>query len=620
MKTVCASLLFTLFGFCLYAQIKKIEPPNWWVGMKNQELQLLVYGDSIFKLSPEIQYAGVSLKNWVAGSSPNYLFLNISISESAKPGTVQIDFKGERNLSIKYELLGRTKHPNDYIGFDSSDAIYLITPDRFANGNPKNDSVQEMLETDVDRNHDYKRHGGDIQGIIDHLNYISKMGFTAIWSSPLLENDMPEQSYHGYAITDFYQVDPRFGTLDKYKVLAQKAAKKGIKLIMDQVANHCGREHWWMEDLPFKDWVNHQQEFENGASITVTNHRRTVNQDIYASEYDKAFMEKGWFVPSMPDLNQENSFLAKYLIQNSIWWIETLGLGGIRQDTYPYPNKNFMAKWAKAIMNEYPNFNIVGEEWSYNPLLVGYWQDGSKNNDGYKSYLKSTMDFPMQKALVDALNEPESWNKGLIKLYEGLANDFGYSEPQSILFFADNHDMDRIFTQLNEDLALVKMAMAFILVAPRTPQIYYGTEVLMENSEKPGDHGLIRTDFPGGWSGDETNAFSGIELSEEQRDMQSFLKSLLHFRKNSKALQQGRTIHFAPENGTYVLFRQHKNEKVFFCINKNPKEVELDLRRFSELQIANQEFVNILNSREVTLKRKLIVGPKQVLILSSKKE
>ena len=477
-----------------------------------------------------------------------------------------------------------------------------------------------MRENGIDRKDDYARHGGDIRGIINKLDYISEMGFTALWSSPLLENDMPEQSYHGYAITDFYQVDPRFGTLEEYRELAEKAREKGIKLIMDQVANHCGLYHWWMEDLPFRNWINGQPSYENNEAVTISNHRRTTNQDLYASDWDKESMSRGWFVSAMPDLNQENPFMANYLTQNSIWWIETLGLGGIRQDTYPYPDKVFMAEWARRIMREYPKFSIVGEEWSYNPLLVGYWQQGAQNKDGYQSHLKSSMDFPLQRTLMKALTEKEDWDSGLITLYEALANDFHYASPQDLLFFADNHDMDRVFTQLEEDPILTKMAMAFVLLAPRIPQVYYGTEILMENSSKPESHGLIRSDFPGGWESDNVNAFSGSGLTPEQLDMQQFMRELLHFRKGEPAIHKGKTKHFAPEEGIYVLFRYENERKVVLILNKNEQPVELDLSRFSEMALEGQRLREVVSNEEFAWEGRLRLKDKGVLVLSNEKQ
>ncbi|HLT32342.1 MAG TPA: alpha-amylase family glycosyl hydrolase, partial [Aquaticitalea sp.] len=463
-----------------------------------------------------------------------------------------------------------------------------------------NDVDSTLREKVIDRANDYGRHGGDIAGITQHLDYIENMGFTAIWPTPMLINDMPQASYHGYAMTDFYRVDPRFGTMEEYKNLSSEMQKRGMKLVMDMVANHCGSYHWWMQDLPFEDWVNQQQAFEAEGQLKNSSHRRTVNQDLYASEADKDAMNQGWFVRSMPDLNQKNPFLATYIIQNNIWWIETLQLGGIRQDTYPYPDKQFMSDWAGAIMTEYPNFNIVGEEWSYNPLLIAYWQDGHENKDGYKSNLRTTMDFAMQSQIVQALNEPESWDGGLIKMYDGLANDFAYTSPKNIMIFPDNHDMSRIYTQLKGDLANTQMALAYILTLPRIPQVYYGTEILMNDFEKPGDHGLLRGDFPGGWEGDIVNAFTGEGLSDDQKAMQEFLKSVLNYRKGSKAIHDGKTLHFVPENGVYVISRSLDNETVVLVLNKNENPTTIDLNRFSELGLKDKTLTNILTKEKIT--------------------
>jgi glycosidase len=604
----------------IYNDIQRVEPPNWWTGFKSDALQLLVHHDNIGAATPSINSGGITISKVHKADSPNYLFLDLIINPNAKPGnyTIVFTFDDQTELKQTFTLNQRQKSAEDFIGFNSSDVMYLITPDRFANANPENDSVEGMRETAVDRSNDYGRHGGDIEGITQHLDYIEKMGFTAIWPSPLLTNDMPQASYHGYAMTDFYQVDPRFGTLEDYKTLASEAKKRGIKLVMDQVANHCGSYHWWMQDLPFKDWVNFQEAYENEENLPISNHARTTNQDLYASEIDKQMMAQGWFVSSMPDLNQQNPFLATYLIQNSIWWVETLELGGIRQDTYPYPDKQFMSVWAGAIMKEYPNFNIVGEEWSSNPLLIGYWQRDAKNKDGYKSNLKSTMDFAMKDQIIAALNEEESWGTGLVKLYEGLANDFHYASPEDLLIFGDNHDMDRIFTSLNQDITNTKMAMSYMLMLPRIPQIYYGTEILMQNTAKPGDHGLIRTDFPGGWQGDTVNAFTGEGLSEDAKDMQQFLSKVLNYRKQSKAIHQGKTIHFAPKDGIYVLFRVEGSEVVMHIINKNELPVELDLTRFKELQLDGKRFRNIIEGNSVEWKDTFKLDKKGSYIFSTR--
>ncbi|MBU2939114.1 glycoside hydrolase family 13 protein [Lacinutrix sp. C3R15] len=600
--------------------IERVEPPNWWVGFKNTEVQLLVKHPNISDAKPSIHYEGVSITKVHKADSPNYLFLDLNISENTKAGQFNIHFKfnEEKDLVQTYKVKARVKEASDYQGFDSTDAIYLITPDRFANGDTFNDINESLKEKIINREDDYARHGGDLRGIIQHLDYIEDMGFTQIWPCPLLTNNMPESSYHGYAMTDFYQVDPRYGSLEEYQELATKAKEKGIGLIMDQVANHCGSNHWWMQDLPFKNWVNQQESFENNTPLNNSNHRRTSNQDLYASKRDKKEMAEGWFVSAMPDLNQRNPFMANYIIQNSIWWVETLNLSGIRQDTYPYPDKTFMSNWAGAIMNEYPNFSIVGEEWSTNPLLIAYWQNGHENKGGYQSNLKSTMDFAMQKNIVDAFNEEEKWDAGLVKIYEGLANDFAYASPKDILIFPDNHDMSRIFTQLKGDVINTKMALSYVLALPRIPQIYYGTEILMNDFKKPGDHGLIRTDFPGGWQGDTVNAFSGKGLTDAQKDMQSFLKKVLHYRKSSDAIHNGKTIHFAPFMGTYFLFRVIEGETVVHIINKNKEPITIDLKRYEEIGLNGKTLKNIITGETFIWQDKIVLPKKGSLLLTTK--
>ena len=649
MKLVKALLCLLIFGLMYSCDNKKqafdsikpvsnnslerVEPPNWFIGFKDVSLQLLVKEKGIGSFKPSISYKGVVIEKVHTARSKNYLFIDLKIDKRTDPGKFDIIFTSE-NGDIKahtYQLKAREKPSENYIGFNSSDVLYLITPDRFANADATNDlgsavstanenreSVHFLKENSINRNDDYARHGGDIKGITSHLEYIDNMGFTAIWSSPLLTNNMPSQSYHGYAITDLYEVDPRYGTLVDYRELADKSREKGIKLIMDQVANHCGSEHWWMNDLPFNDWLNFQENFENNGALITSNHRRTSNQDLYASKSDKKGNSDGWFVATMPDLNQKNPFMAKYIIQNSIWWIETIGLSGIRQDTYPYPDKDFMSNWAGAIMAEYPNFSIVGEEWSYNPLLIGYWQKGANNRDGYASNLTSTMDFAMQRNVVDAINEKESWDTGLVKMYEGLANDFHYATPKDIMIFPDNHDMSRIYTQLNGDLENTKMALSFYLMMPRIPQIYYGTEILMDDFEKPGDHGLIRTDFPGGWKGDAVNAFTGKGIKADQKNMQMFLKKVLNFRKNTKAIHEGKTIHFAPYMGTYLLFRIIDKEIVVLILNKNDKPIHLDLKRYSEIGLEGKILKNVISGEKIIWDTGISFTKRGVTLLTTK--
>ncbi len=613
--------------------IERIEPPYWWVGFENDSVQLLVKHENISNYTPSISYNGVSIENVSKGdNSKNYLFIDLILNETVSTGKFNIHFQNEDDdeLIATYELKKRKKPATEYVGFNSSDAIYLITPDRFANASTANDTPlamegsPELLERTIDRSNDYSRHGGDIQGITNHIDYISDLGFTAVWPQPLLTNNMKNGSYHGYAITDLYEIDPRFGTLAEYQELSQKLKAKEMKLIMDQVANHCGLQHWWMKDLPFKDWVNLQENYEKNIEnwsndVTInSNHRRTTNQDMYASKVDSDGNSHGWFVSSMPDLNQRNPFMATYLIQNSIWWIETAQLDGIRQDTYPYPDKDFMSDWAGAIMTEYPNFSIVGEEWSYNPLLIGYWQDGANNKDGYDSNLKSTMDFAMQANVVNALNEEESWDKGLVKIYEGLANDFHYASPKDIMIFPGNHDMSRILTQLNGDVTNAKMALATYAMLPRILQMYYGTEILMNDFDNPGDHGLIRTDYPGGWEGDTKNAFTGAGLSSEEKDMQHFVTKLLNYRKDSKAIHDGNTIHFAPQNGVYVLSRRLEDETVVLILNKNKEPYVLDLSRFKELGLNGETLKNIFSEDQIRWEKQLNLNQKGVQLLTTK--
>jgi glycosidase len=606
--------------------LERVEPPNWFIGFKDTSLQILVKEEQIGRSKPKISYDGVSILKVHKARSINYLFIDLSIDATTKAGKFDIVFTFDDG-SIKthtYELKSREKSSDDYVGFNSTDAIYLITPDRFSNADESNDINQNLKDISLDRTNGYKRHGGDLQGIINHIDYIADLGFTAVWPTPVLTNDMPQASYHGYAITDYYQVDPRFGTLADYKNLADELRTKGMKLIMDQVANHCGLEHWWMKDIPFDDWINYQKQYEENIenwdeTTTIgSNHRRTTNQDLYASEIDKKGNNEGWFVAGMPDLNQRNPFMAKYIIQNSIWWIETLGLGGIRQDTYPYSDKDFMSNWAGSIMNEYPNFSITGEEWSYNPLIVGYWQKGANNKDGYESNLKSPMDFPMMKSILEGINEQESWDQGLIKIYEGLANDFQYTTPKDLMVFLDNHDKSRLFTEVHEDAAKAKMALSYLLMMPRIPQIYYGTEILMNDAANPGDHGLIRTDFPGGWKGDSINAFTGEGLSDAQKSMQSFVRTILNYRKNSAAIHHGKTIHFAPSMGTYFLFRIQNNEIVVHIINKNEKPITIALNQYAEIGLKGKTLKNIITGETFIWENEIKLEKKGSIILTTK--
>ena len=617
-------IVFLIFAININAQIDIVHPPNWWIGFENQNLQLLVKGKKISTYELDIKYPGVKIKQIYKADSPNYLFIDLFISKKTKPGVFKLKFKKENNLlTYDYKLDFKRTFSNQSQGFDSSDVIYLITPDRYANGDYSNDIINDLHENKIDRKDDYARHGGDLRGIFKNIDYIKEMGFTSIWLNPVLINDMKEGSYHGYATTDYYTVDPRFGTLEEYIYLSKVSADNSVKLIKDIIVNHCGLYHWWMDDLPFKDWLNNQEIFLTSTESNIeentiySNHRRSTIQDIYAAEVDYRGMLDGWFVSTMPDLNQRNAFMAEYLIQNSIWWIETLNLSGIRQDTYPYAEKKFMKNWAGRIMKEYPKFNIVGEEWSYNPLRIAYWQDGNKNKDGYESNLKSVMDFAMQKAIFEGIHEREDWNTGLIKIYENLANDFYYKDPSSLLIFNDNHDMSRIYTQMNEDMVKTKMAISLMLILPRIPQILYGTEILMQDTANPGDHGLIRTDFPGGWDNDKVNAFTQQGLQKEQIEMQEFLKKILNFRKKSSAIHKGKTIHFSPKDGVYILFRINNDETTFLIINKNQSSVNIGLDHYKELDLKGKMFKNIISNENFTWDKSLELNTKGVYIFST---
>jgi len=600
-----------MFSSVSLAQIERTEPPFWWTGMKNTSLQLMVHGTNIGGSTVNIDYEGVSLISVEHTTNGNYLFLNLDISPEARPGVCRIEFIDRKGNKIvkEYRLLQRQAGSAERKGFDNSDVIYLIMPDRFANGDPGNDETEGMKEG-LNRRKRYGRHGGDIKGIRDHLDYIAGMGFTSVWLNPVLENDMEEWSYHGYAATDFYKTDRRFGTNDDYVQLVSEAKEKGLKVIMDMVFNHCGLNHWWMDDPPSDDWVNH-------GEYVPTNHRRTVNQDPYASAHDRKQMTDGWFVPAMPDLNQKNPFVAEYLIQNSIWWIEYAGISGIRMDTYPYPDKHMMAEWNRRVLNEYPNFNIVGEEWSLNPAVVAYWQKGQNNRDGYRGSLPGLMDFPLQNAVSEALNEKEEWDRGLIKIYEMLANDFLYPDPFNLVVMPDNHDMPRFYMQLGMNRDLFRNGIAFFLTTRGIPQIYYGTEILMTHKEG-NDHGYIRKDFPGGWQGDKVNAFTGQGLTGEEKNMQNMFKRLLNWRKSARVIHRGKLVHFAPEHGTYVYFRYDDDDMVMVILNKNASPYDLDLDRFSEMLAGKKTARDVLGGREYELAGKLTLSPRKPYILEIK--
>lgn len=611
MRKIIFVLFFVSAPLFFYSQeIVRMEPPNWWTGMKDPHLQIMFYGKDIGKLKPSVTYKGVQIEKTSCPENPNYLFIDLIIEPDCNAGSLPILFHDAEKQVIKidYPLLERQNGSAQRKGFNSSDAIYLITPDRFSNAIPENDNVAGMPD-DANRSDAFGRHGGDLKGIANHFDYIADLGFTSIWLNPVLENNMPRHSYHGYAITDFYKTDPRFGTNESYKNLCTEASRRNIKVIKDMVLNHCGLEHWWMKDLPTKDWINYQ-----GMPYVQTNHRKTLSTDPYAAEEDAALMMRGWFVRTMPDLNLTNHYLGKYMIQNSIWWIEYAGLSGIRMDTYPYPDEDYMSEWSRRIMEEYPYFNIVGEVWYEDPAILSFWQKGKNNTNGYVSYLPSLCDFPLQSALTKSLMTSKSWEDGWMSLYETLAKDFQYSDPQQMVVFADNHDMSRIYTQVKEDIAKFKMALAFIMTVRGIPQIYYGTEVLMSNRGTE-DHGVIRSDFPGGWKGDTINAFIGTGLSEQQNDAQKFVQQLLNWRKDAGVIHHGKTKHFVPENNVYVFFRYDERNTVMIILNKNEQPVTLDLARFKSMLTGASAGRDVLSGNDIGLREKLLLHSAGPLIV-----
>ncbi len=609
MKKSLLIIVSALFWLNVSAQQPdRVEPPFWWAGMKSAYLQLMVHGEKIASADVKINYPGVEVVSVTKVENPNYLFVDLKLDQNVQPGKFEILFStsGKVTGKYQYELKQREKGSAERAGFGGSDVIYLVTPDRFVNGNPANDQVAGMKEKPNRADKD-GRHGGDIRGIINSLDYLQKMGFTAVWLNPVLENNMTQVSYHGYSTTDFYKVDPRYGSNEEYLELNAELDKRGMKLIMDMIFNHCGSEHWWMNDMPMKDWINNYPEYK------ITTHRRTVNQDPNASEADRHEMTGGWFVPTMPDLNQRNPFMAKYLIQNSIWWIEYAGLEGIRQDTWPYPDKNMMAEWTKKVLEEYPHFNIVGEEWSLNPAIVSYWQRGKVNDDGYHCNLPSLMDFPLQNSVSNGLRNTENWDNGLIQIYESLANDFLYPDAANLVIFPDNHDMSRFYVQVGENPDLLKMGLAFFLTTRGVPQIYYGTEIMMRHEGN--EHGNIRADFPGGWVGDAVNAFTGKGLTDGQKDMQKYISTILNWRKNCQVIHHGKLMHFVPQDGIYVYFRYNENESVMVVLNKNQEMKNIDTSRFHERISGYKTGKEIISGKQLSDISKITVPARSAVIV-----
>ena len=606
-------LLLFLISFSGFSQIERVEPPFWWNDMILSDVQIMFYGKNIAQSEVNVS-DGIVINSIQKTENPNYIFVTIDTKNSPAQDLV-FTFKNKKKVfTQKFALKSRKENSKFRKGFDSSDVIYLIMPDRFANGNPNNDSHSNLFEK-VDRNNKDGRHGGDIEGIIKNLDYIKELGATAIWPTPLCEDNDEKVSYHTYGQSDVYKIDPRFGTNEEYVKLSTELHLRGMKNIMDYVTNHWGHKHWMMNDLPSYDWIHQFPGYKQ------TNYRMNSQFDSNASKSDSYLFEEGWFVKSMPDLNQNNPLVQNYLIQNAIWWIEYADLDGFRVDTYPYGNKNAVAKWTKAITTEYPNFNIVGEVWYHNPSQNAYWQKDSKIGaiDSFNSNLPSIMDFPLQEIINGGVfNEDESnWNKGMVKVYENFSSDFMFNNCNNLLVFAENHDTDRFNEICKNDFNKYKMGMTLIATVRGIPQLYYGSEVGISGSKKVGD-GDIRRDFPGGWIGDKNNAFTKSGRTEEQQKFHEFTTKLFNWRKSKPVIHYGKTTHYAPENNVYVYFRYNESESVMVVINNSNETQTFKTNRFAENIQNHQSGMDILSGKTIDLKNDIAIDGKSVLVLELK--
>jgi glycosidase len=606
-KLILLSLLLAVS--LLQAQEIKIDPAFWWSGMQETELQLMVYGDNIASYKPEVSSQNIRIKEVVTLDSPNYQLIYLDLSGS-QPEQFNIVFKGANDShTVQYELKERNPERFDIESFDSSDVLYLIMPDRFANGDPSNDRIDMRMPYKVDRENPNARHGGDLKGISDHLDYLSDLGVTAIWLNPVLENDMEGGSYHGYATTDYYRVDPRFGTNEEYRKLIDDAHSKDMKVVMDMIFNHCGSDHPWVYDVPSADWFNNFEEY------VQTSHMKEMYYDPYASAYDKSKMVDGWFVPTMPDLNQRNRHVAKYLIQNSIWWIEYSGVDGIRQDTYPYADYDMMIDWCKAIYKEYPNYNIVGEAWLNNSIGTSFWQKNSKLNNRENTQLKSVMDFKfMGLAHTAFFEETGEWNGGLHGVWDHMTYDFIYPDIANVLRFLDNHDTDRYLKEYPKDLSGWKQGIAFLLTMPGTPQLYYGTELLMNGNKWESD-GYVRRDVPGGWPDDKVNQFTREGRDDIQNEAFDYMSSLLKWRKNNDIIAKGNMKHYVLQKGVYVYERYLGDKSILIFMNGQSKDVEIELDRYAESIKGKTTGNDVLTKKQIILNDSLKLSSKQILIL-----
>ena len=634
-KILTALLLGTTLTMNAAVKIDRIEPTDWYVGLKDASLQLMVYGKDIKTADVTTDYPGVKIDSLVRLDSPNYLLVYMNVKD-AQPGTMTLLFQqGKQKKKVNYTLKAREKKGEERYGFSNADVLYMLMPDRFASGRTDNDQIKGMRPYKNDRTQPSLRHGGDLEGIRQHLDYFKELGVTALWFTPVLENDSPDHgtqsTYHGYATTNYYRVDPRFGSNEEYRQLCDEAHAKGIKIVMDMIFNHSGYEHPWTLDMPSKDWLNTPEWLspENQANAVEmktmdgaakvndkylqTSYKLTPVVDPYASKIDLHETVDGWFVPTMPDLNQRNPHVIKYLIQNSIWWIETVGIDGIRMDTYPYADRDAMAQWMKIIGEEYPNFNTVGETWVTEPAYTAAWQKDSKLSEK-NSYLPTVMDFAFYDRINQAKNEEtDAWWNGFNRIYNNFVYDYLYPNPSNVMAFLENHDTDRFLGEGKDTVAL-KQALALLLTVNRTPQLYYGTEVLMNGTKHITD-GNVRKDFPGGFPGDTKNCFTREGRTQAENAMFDWLSRLLHWRQGNDVIIKGKQTQFIPFNGIYVIARQYQGKTVLTILNGNRKQADMQLDRYAEVIGNTTAAKDVITGRTVKLDRKLSLKSRQTLIL-----
>lgn len=607
-------------------KVDRIDPTNWFVGMKNPSLQLMVYGEGISSADVTTDYAGVKVDSIVRLDSPNYLLVYLNL-DGAQPGEMTLNFKnGKQTKKVKYELKAREKRGEERIGFTNADVLYMLMPDRFADGDPNNNDIKGLYTYKTDRSQPSLRHGGDLEGIRQHLDYFKELGVTALWFTPVLENNSPDgngsSTYHGYATTDYYRVDPRFGTNEEYKRLCDEAHSKGLKVVMDMIFNHCGFEHPWVADMPSRDWLNTPEWLDARKDKTKpevndkylqTSYKLTPIVDPYASKVDFKETVEGWFVPTMPDLNQKNPHVMTYLIQNSEWWIETVGIDGIRMDTYPYADAEGMARWMKTLGEEYPNFNVVGETWVTEPAYTAAWQKDSKISNS-NSYLGTVMDFSFYDKINQAKREDtDGFTTGMNRIYNNFVYDYLYPNPSSVMAFIENHDTDR-FLGNGKDSTALKQALAILLTVNRIPQLYYGTEVLMNGTKEVTD-GNVRKDFPGGFPGDERSAFTAEGRTRAENAMFTWLSKLLHWRQGNDVIVKGKQTQFIPYNGVYVVARQYNGKTVMTVVNGTRKQAALAVKRYAEVIGANTAATDVLTGKTVSLTDDVQLAPRDVMIL-----